>query len=246
MNLLTKALIQKFILGMGLKRGQWLFINILQRKQWEEPPSKEGGSCPHKGRAEKRHYKFGMSFLPHGWWQCLGRSLTFWCLVQVNTLHQYRILKLRVTVTLTGTHRGLPPLQKSQGVMTHRRHHKITNWKSLLQPHCKGLRLDLPNLPCDTSMATCQRARGRQGHLPFLETQISLLYYSCKQKKHEGFQEATPRDDLAVGEQVPRQSIWCIGLFFGSVAFLRGEVVFLQCLKLLSSPSGPVSSSGDN
>ena len=70
-------------------------------------------------------------------------------------------------MTFTGMNSGSPPLQENQGALTHRSHHKITNWKSLLQLHCKGIGLDLPNSPCDPSMAICQRARGREGHLPY-------------------------------------------------------------------------------
>lgn len=65
---------------------------------------------------------------------------------------------------LSGTNLGPPPLQENQGAVTHRSHHKITNWKSLLQPHCKGIGLDLPDAPCDLNVATCQGARGREGH----------------------------------------------------------------------------------
>lgn len=63
-----------------------------------------------------------------------------------------------------GTDLGPPPLQENQGPMTHWSHHRITNWKSLPQLHCKQIGLDLPDSPCDPMVATCQRARGREGH----------------------------------------------------------------------------------
>lgn len=64
-----------------------------------------------------------------------------------------------------GAQRGPPaPRREKRGAVSHRSHHEVTDWKSLLQLHHKGIGLDLPNSPCDPGRATCQRDGRREGH----------------------------------------------------------------------------------
>lgn len=65
---------------------------------------------------------------------------------------------------LSETQLRLVPGQEHPGTMTQESDHAISNPKSSLQTHCKGMGLALPNFPCDSNMATRQRAKGRKGH----------------------------------------------------------------------------------
>ena len=123
---------------------------------------------------------------------------------------------------LMGSNSGPHPLLENQGAMTHRSHHKITNWKSLLQLHCKGIGLDLPTSPCDSSMAICQRARGREGHSSCRQHR-DCLAPSPNEKAAEGSQEVLSNDDLALKRAavVPECLVHC--LFWPSIHSSMGK-----------------------
>lgn len=73
--------------------------------------------------------------------------------------------------TPTGMNLGPPPLQRSQGTVTHRSHHELSNWKSLLQLSCKGIGHDLPNAPMWYKRCYQPKKLGQRGPLAFLVTQ---------------------------------------------------------------------------
>lgn len=142
-----------------------------------------------------------------------------------------RILEPRVMTILTGTNLGPPPLQDNQGAVTHWSHHEITNWKSLLQLYCKGIGLDLPDSPCDARVATCQRARGREGHSPSWQHR-DCLAPSPKARAAQGKQAAIPNDDSALIRVaiVPECSVHCLfrQLIHSSVGRLCSEVLVVH------------------
>lgn len=133
----------------------------------------------------------------------------------------------------TGINSDSPPLQENQGALTHRSHHKISNWKSLLQLHCKGIGLDLPNSPCDPSMAICQRARGREGHLPSQQRRRCPAS-SPNENAAESSQEVVSNDDLALKRVAVMPVLGTLPLLTKAVILPWGSGIgsFLCCKKL--------------
>lgn len=126
---------------------------------------KKQRSAQRRGKKKKqKHYT--MSLVKVCNQMVVAVAVFIMCLVWFYALQGLQNSQAKSTDDLMGTNAGPPPLQESQGAVTQRSHHENTDWKSLLQFYCKGIRLDLPNFPCDPGVATCQRARGREGHSP--------------------------------------------------------------------------------
>ena len=132
--------------------------------------------------------------------------------VVLGPLRTAEFSEKRVMMIFTGINSGSPPLQENQGALTHRSHQKISNWKSLLQPHCKGIGLDLPNSPCDPSMAICQRTRGREGHLPSQQHRRCPAS-SQNENAAESSQEVISNDDLVFKRAAVMPDCWVHCLF---------------------------------
>lgn len=149
-----------------------------------------------------------------------------------------------------GAQRGPPaPRREKRGAVSHRSHHEVTDWKSLLQLHRKGIGLDLPNSPCDPGRATCQRDGRREGH---------SLSWQCRNfpapspngTAAPGFRKAISSDASASlrGSAEPERLVRCLlrrlihsSWGTGGTCFLK----FLWCMKPVPSPSASASSSGD-